>query len=31
MANLENVPFPPPPDGLVKEPYTRDLFLRLFS
>ncbi len=22
MANLENVPFPPPPDGLVKEPYT---------
>ena len=22
MANLESVPFPPPPDGLVKEPYT---------
>ena len=22
MANLERVPFPPPPDGLVKEPYT---------
>jgi periplasmic protein TonB len=22
MANLENVPFPTPPDGLVREPYT---------